>query len=223
MSTAAVHPRPAERSGGDRMRAAAAPLNLHVAGIAVLLGLNLYLLAHLFLLWGKLSSNDANALAQAKIALRAAEVSVQPLKGLDAKLADATVGADGFYAIRLPQSDSQVLSELGTLTKEHAVRLTRAQYLDAPVLAGTSGEMTEMHIDASLSGDYRALMQVINALERDRMFFLIDGISLSGQQTGVVNLRLRLRTYLRGHAGGQAGDGAGALPAAADTSEGAQP
>ena len=53
-------------------------------------------------------------------------------------------------------------------------------------------------MDASLTGEYRALVQFINALERDRSFFVIDGISLSGQQSGTVNLRLRLTTYLRG-------------------------
>ena len=58
-----------------------------------------------------------------------------------------------------------------------------------------------MRIDASLSGDYRPLVQVINALERDHMFFLIDSVTLSGQQSGTVNLRLRLRTFLRGRLG----------------------
>ncbi len=67
------------------------------------------------------------------------------------------------------------------------------------MLPGTAGELTEMRIDASLSGDYRPLVQVINALERDRMFFLIDAVTLTGQQSGTVNLRLRLRTFLRGH------------------------
>ncbi len=53
-------------------------------------------------------------------------------------------------------------------------------------------------MDASLSGDYRPLMLFINSLERDKMFFLINGVTLSGQQSGTVNLRLKLTTYLRG-------------------------
>ena len=58
--------------------------------------------------------------------------------------------------------------------------------------------MTEVKMDASVSGDYRPVVQFINALERDKNFFAINGISLSGQQSGTVNLRLRLTTYLRG-------------------------
>jgi hypothetical protein len=40
-------------------------------------------------------------------------------------------------------------------------------------------------------------VQFINAMERDKMFFLIYSINLTGQQTGQVNLRVRLSTYLR--------------------------
>ena len=60
-----------------------------------------------------------------------------------------------------------------------------------------AGELTEVRIDASLSGDYRPLVEFINSLERDKMFFVIQGETLTGQQSGTVNLRLRLTTYER--------------------------
>jgi type IV pilus assembly protein PilO len=41
----------------------------------------------------------------------------------------------------------------------------------------------------------------VNALERDKMFFLITGVTLTGQQSGTVGLRLRLTTYLRSPVG----------------------
>jgi hypothetical protein len=40
-------------------------------------------------------------------------------------------------------------------------------------------------------------MHFINGLERSKTFFLINGLTLTGQQGGLVNLRLRLITYLR--------------------------
>jgi hypothetical protein len=52
-------------------------------------------------------------------------------------------------------------------------------------------------MDASLSGDYRPLVLFVNGLERDKTFFLINGVTLTGQQSGTVGLRLRLTTYLR--------------------------
>jgi type IV pilus assembly protein PilO len=51
-------------------------------------------------------------------------------------------------------------------------------------------------MDASLSGEYAPLMHFINGLERSKTFFLINGLTLTGQQGGLVNLRLRLNTYL---------------------------
>lgn len=56
-------------------------------------------------------------------------------------------------------------------------------------------------MDASLSGDYRPLALFINSLERDKMFFLITGVTLQGQQSGVVGLRIRVTTFLRSPVG----------------------
>jgi len=119
------------------------------------------------------------------------------LRGLDEKLARATEEADRFYKERLPATYSEVAGELGVLTKAHNVRLTRVAYAPATVLAGSKGELTQVRMDASLSGDYRPLVQFINSLERDKMFFVITSVTFTGQQTGTVNLRLGLRTYLR--------------------------
>ena len=40
-------------------------------------------------------------------------------------------------------------------------------------------------------------MRFINTLERDQTFFVIPAMSLTGQQAGAVNLRLRVSTWLR--------------------------
>jgi len=39
-------------------------------------------------------------------------------------------------------------------------------------------------------------MHFINGIERDRTFFVVGTVTLTGQQGGMVNLRLRLDTYL---------------------------
>jgi type IV pilus assembly protein PilO len=182
----------------ERIRGWLTPLNLHFAGVGLLVLVNVYLLVHMGLAWEAKHSRNAEAMAEQQVRLKAAEIAAKPLEGLDAKLATATGGADEFYAKRLPGSVSQVAAERGELAKKLGVKETRVQYVYAPVLAGSKGELTEVKMDASLTGDYRALVQFINALERDKTFFVINGISLSGQQSGTVNLRLRLTTYLRG-------------------------
>jgi len=39
------------------------------------------------------------------------------------------------------------------------------------------------------------LVRFINALERDRLFFIIDSVELGGEQGGLVKLQLKLETY----------------------------
>jgi len=73
------------------------------------------------------------------------------------------------------------------------VRLTRVQYTQG--LAGP--ELTEISMDAGISGDYPEIMRFVNSLERDQTFFVIRAMALTGQQGGLVNLRLRVSTWLR--------------------------
>jgi hypothetical protein len=52
-------------------------------------------------------------------------------------------------------------------------------------------------MDAGITGDYPQIMRFVNSLERDQTFFVIRAMSLTGQQGGLVNLRLRVSTWLR--------------------------
>jgi type IV pilus assembly protein PilO len=203
MSTAVVVPPPNSSSVMRRVprltaraRSLLTAVNLHFAGVAALAVLNLYLAAHLLFLVQALHSANADALNQQRQTLRAAEIATLPLRGLDVKLVNSTADADEFYARRLPYAYSQVAAELGALTKREKVRLSRVQYAQTPALSG-AGELTEVRMDTSISGDYRPLVQLINSLERDRIFFVINGITFTGAQGGQVNLRMRLTTYLR--------------------------
>ena len=195
---AAMKPKLSAAGALLRVRALLGPFNLHWAGVGLLALVNLYLLAQMGLLWHSASNHNADALTQQRIALKTAEIAAQPLRGLDAKLARSTQEADKFSRQRLPASDSEVAGELGVLSKKQAVRLTRAQYTHTPVLAGSANQMTEVRIDATLSGDYRPLVQFINSLERDKLFFVINTLTLTGQQSGTVNLRVGMKTYEQG-------------------------
>jgi type IV pilus assembly protein PilO len=203
MSTTALVPPPNSSSLERRVprltaraRAMITTMNLHFAGVAVLVLLDLYLIVHLIFVWQGLKSNDAAALDDQHVQLIAAQLAAKPLRGLDKKLVASTTDADTFYQHRLPYADSQVLAEIGALTTREGVHWTHAQYAQTPVLSDKDA-LIEVNIDGSVSGDYRPIVQFINAIERDKLFFVINGINFTGQQTGQVNLRIRLTTYLR--------------------------
>ena len=197
MSTAAIIP-PSNGSSAPlsaRVRSQLTATNLHFAGVALLAVLVLYLLIHMIFVWQALSARDDDAMNQQRIQMTAAQIAAKPLRGLDQKLVKSTADADAFYAMRLPYGYSEVAAELGVLTKKTNVHLGQVHYTQAAV-PGVSA-LTEVRMDAIISGDYRPVVQFINAVERDKQFFVITGINLSGQQTGQVNLRMRLTTYLR--------------------------
>jgi type IV pilus assembly protein PilO len=187
----------------------------HYAGVAVLVLVNLVLGMRLLFAWERVRAGDAARLQQHEIEYRAMQLKTRPLRGLDKKIILAREQEQEFYQQRFPDSYSEVLTELGKLAVANNVLLTRVQYAQGKLDQGAY----EVRMDAVLSGDYVPIVRFINDLERDKIFFLIDGIALSGQQGGIVSLRLRLTTFLREAASGQAAAVSGA---AAPSARGAQ-
>jgi hypothetical protein len=167
-------------------------LNLHIAGVALLVILNLFLLVRLGLAWRDLGSGRQDQLQQAQLRLTQLQVEGKRLEGLPAKVDLSRKDADKFYADRIPANYSSILADLGGLAAKDSIRLTRAGYSQAPAIDG----LVELRIDANLAGDYIGVMNFINGLERDKTFYVITALTLTGQQAGMVNLRLRLTTFL---------------------------
>ena len=169
-------------------------LNLHIAAVTLLAIANLVLLIQLFLAWHTLRRDGPEQLELRQTELRTVQLQAKPLRNLPERVADSTKGAEHFYDGRVPGADSAILAELGELATKANVRLSRGQYAFQPALH----DVMEVRMDASVSGDYTAVMKFINSVERDKMFFVINGLTLAGQQGGLVNLRLKVTTYLRG-------------------------
>jgi len=118
---------------------------------------------------------------------------VLPTRGMDEKLKQASLDIDSFYQNRFPAQYSTVAEELGKVASETGVHLAAVKYddKDAPIEG-----LRKLDIEITLSGDYLQEVKFINALERDKVFFLVDGVSL-GEQQANVRLQLKLETYLR--------------------------
>jgi hypothetical protein len=98
-----------------------------------------------------------------------------------------------FYTKRVPPNYSTISMRIGEIGIKSGVRLTRVQYTQ-----GKPGSvLTEIAMDASIGGDYPAIMRFVNSLERDPEFFLIRDMNFTGQQGGQVNVRMEISTWLR--------------------------
>jgi type IV pilus assembly protein PilO len=117
-----------------------------------------------------------------------------PLQGIDQKLAQAQKDDAAFIQNRLSSRYSDVVEELGKLARANHISITSVAYKATPgKLDGL--EALEMH--AGLAGQYVDLVKFINSVERDKMFFIIDTVNLTGQKAAEVRLDVKLDTYLR--------------------------
>lgn len=117
-----------------------------------------------------------------------------PWRGLDKKIPVAKQEIDAFYQERFPTEESAISADLARVGSESGVRVTGVKYTvkDAPIEG-----LQRVEIDANFSGDYLQLVRFINALERSRLFFLVDGVELGSEQNGIVALQIKVETYLR--------------------------
>jgi hypothetical protein len=171
----------------------ASPLTWHYAGFAVMLVLVIGLAIRFSMDWSATNSHSSDALAGKQVELKALDLETAPLRGLDKRVEESRTQILTFYGRRVPPSYSAIATRIGELAVKGPVHLSRVQYSQGP--AGT--DLTEIELDAGISGSYPQIMRFVNSLERDQTFFVIRAMSLTGQQGGMVNLRLRVSTWLR--------------------------
>jgi type IV pilus assembly protein PilO len=169
------------------------PLTWHYAGFAVLLVVAIGLSVRLGLDWVATNSRSTDALAGKQVELKAMDLQTAPLRGLDKRVFASREQIQAFYEKRIPPNYSSISMRVGELEVKSGVRLSRVQYTQGP--AGE--DLTEISLDCGISGAYPEIMRFINSLERDPNFFVIRAMNLTGQQGGLVNLRLRVSTWMR--------------------------
>jgi hypothetical protein len=173
--------------------ALSSPLTWHIAGVAVLAIVVIVLGTRLGIDWSATDSSSTSALANKQMELKALELETSSLRGVDKRVAKSRALIKTFYARRIPANYSSIATRIGALQVASGVQLSRVQYAQGP--PGT--DLTEITMDAGISGAYPQIMRFVNSLERDQTFFVIRAMALTGQQGGLVNLRLRLSTWLR--------------------------
>jgi len=169
------------------------PVGLHAVGFGVLAIAVLAVGIRVGLDWQETSGSNMDAIAGRQAELRTLQLQTAPLRGLDKKVELSREQIDEFYAKRIPPSYSSILERLGELQGKGRVQLTRVAYVPLP----GAGDLTEIRMEAGLSGDYPSIMRFVNGLERSQTFFVIRAMSLTGQQSGAVNLRMQFSTWLR--------------------------
>ena len=168
-------------------------LTWHIVACAALAVVVLVLAIRLGMDWAATNDRSSTALEQKQIQLRALERQTKPLEGLDQRVDVSRKQIATFYAKRIPANYSSILRTIGDLGVKSGIRLSSVQYTQGQ----TGADLTEITMDAGIAGAYPQIMRFVNSLESDQTFFIVRGMALTGQQGGLVNLRLRVSTWLR--------------------------
>ncbi len=162
--------------------------------LAILLGVDVVAAAVLFSPLVGSTESRRQELNQLWSELQTKTRLVEPLTNLDKKVVTANGQIADFYKKRFPSQQSQILTALGKLASADGVTIEQVKY---KVVDTGASYLHPVEMEAELSGNYVSLAKFINALERDEMFFIINSISLGGEQKGPIKLQMKLETYLK--------------------------
>jgi type IV pilus assembly protein PilO len=97
-----------------------------------------------------------------------------------------------FYKDRFAARDSDIADELGKLAQSNGVHILQVKYKEEdPEPFG----VVPVEIEGDFSGNYLQLARFINALERSKLFYMVDSVDLAGESSGPVKLQVKLHSY----------------------------
>jgi Tfp pilus assembly protein PilO len=125
---------------------------------------------------------------------------VTPLIGIDKKLAQTRVDVKKFYEDKVPGQFSQISQHLEKLMKDAGVTTAGIRYSEDQNGSTEKNELPDVKrigIETTVTGEYEKVARFINAMEQDKLVFIIDQISLNSQEGGVVSLQVKFETFLK--------------------------
>jgi hypothetical protein len=170
--------------------------------MAVLVGINLLALGALAYMMVRGTSSLPVEFGRLHQQVQTRKATVIQPQAVDQRVTEAREQIAHFYEDRFFDGSAAIFETLGRIANENHVRMAQASYKindelkDANMPAG----LRQVVITASLSGNYIDAMKFINALEREKAFFIVNTVSLGDQKGGNVQLKVAIETYMRGEA-----------------------
>lgn len=164
--------------------------NRFIVLLAILLVIDVGLVV--YLLWPRSDAHAEEQQLQQQVLVMTRQVA--PLHGIEKKLEDTRTNFKTFYGDRVLGHWSQISSELHKLAQANGVTLQAIKYK-----ADDSGlpNLQVVSIETGIAGDYLKIVHFINALERDKLLFVINLVALRGQTGGTVELQISFETFLK--------------------------
>jgi Tfp pilus assembly protein PilO len=167
--------------------------------VGILGAVDLLLIVYL-LLPGSSASGKAAQEQNLQTQVKTLTREVAPLHDIDQKLAKTRSDVQWLYAQKVPTQFSQISQHLEKLTQETGVSTLGIHYNEEKATQAEKHDLPDVKrisIDTTVSGEYAKVAHFINAMEQDKFVFIIDQISLSSQESGIISLQIKFQTFLK--------------------------
>ena len=125
--------------------------------------------------------------------LKDKQLELGPTHGVDKKIDAARENIALFYKDRLPARYSNIDETLSKAGQDAGVQVQNITF--KPDKKDVE-DLQKIEISLTISGPYVNDVKFINELERDKLFFVIDSVSLAGATNGV-QLQVKAETYFK--------------------------
>lgn len=126
--------------------------------------------------------------------------ALAPARGIDEKISTARQQEAAFNEERLASRYSTMSDQISHIAKEAGVNVAHVKYDEHNTDKSTPVGYDEIGISIQIRGSYDQNIRFINAVERQKMMLLIDGVSFGGMQGDNLTVSLHLSTFLRSRA-----------------------
>ena len=166
--------------------------------LGALLIANLIAAAFAFHLFGTSAEEMARQLEQARQQVRMQQNRLNQSRALAAKVQKARVEGGSFltsYMTSRRKTFSTILGELdktaeaaGIKAKEKSIQLEPVEGSDA---------LSMMTVSANFEGSYANLLKLVNLLDKSPRFLIIENLQAAPMPTGILNINIKLDTFVR--------------------------
>jgi len=163
--------------------------------VAALLGLiSLALLAYLLRPGSSAAAQEAQEAAlQQRINQLKADVEKWKNSNPERTRADLKT----LYAEDVPIRSSQISEQIEKIIKDTGVTAPAIRYSPEAQDKASLPSVQQVKVETTVSGDYAKVAKFINAMEQAKLLFIIDKVSLTGQEGGNVTLQITFTTFLK--------------------------
>jgi type IV pilus assembly protein PilO len=92
---------------------------------------------------------------------------------------------------------SSVTADIGAISKKAALQIDDLTFRQKEI---PNRKITEVAIDATVSGDYKNIVEFVNGLQRSKNIYALESLSLASEvqsASGMLKVALHMRTYFR--------------------------